>query len=660
MLKALLGAACLSFAAVHATSALAQNPPPLSAYGELPGFEDAALSPSGNRLAILGIYDEQRMLLVVDKNMSLQKSMAVREMKIRGFEWVGEEMLLLRTSRTERLPFGFTTEMAEFTMGMIVPVSSDDPGEVIFTRDRNVVDRVFGYYGTRTVDGRPKAYFGGVELFRSGTGTRVGDFSFRHGRPALFEVDLAENRARKIAVAASEGFDRDWLVGANGEVVATYDIEEKTGDWRISNAQRKTLASGRQPLGRVGLVSLGQDGTTVIYSVTEGDDDDGDDETESRWFEIPLAGDREPREIFADVGIGRLYIDSTSGRLLGYLEDQDSPVPVFFDSKHQSIARAVKKAFPSLTSRLAEWSPDFSHLLVRTDGNGDSGSWYFVDVTAGSAGFIGAERPLIPPEKVGPISTVTYSAADGLDLDGILTLPPRREAKHLPVIMLPHGGPHSYDSENFDWWAQAFASRGYAVFQPNFRGSTNRDDAFVRAGYGEWGGKMQTDISDGLAHLAEQGIVDPQRACIMGASYGGYAALAGVTLQQGLYRCAVAVAPITDLKVTFNTDYRESGRNRMVHRSLLEELGPRDRFDAISPRKQAHLADAPILLIHGREDTVVPFRQSKLMADALEDAGKPFELVDLEEEDHWLTRSRTRLRMLEAAMEFVLEHNPPD
>jgi len=226
--------------------------------------------------------------------------------------------------------------------------------------------------------------------------------------------------------------------------------------------------------------------------------------------------------------------------------------------------------------------------------------------------------------------------------------------------MLPHGGPHAYDEQAFDWWAQAFASRGYAVFQPNFRGSTNRDDAFVRAGYGEWGRKMQTDISDGLEELVRQGIVDPKRACIVGASYGGYAALAGVTLQQGLYRCAVSVAGVSDLSLMYNTDYRESGQVGLLRRSLLEELGPRSGFGAASPRRLAAQADAPILLIHGREDTVVPYEQSAKMADALKDAGKPHRLVDLGEEDHWLSRSSTRMKMLEEAMAFVQEHNPAD
>jgi dipeptidyl aminopeptidase/acylaminoacyl peptidase len=299
-------------------------------------------------------------------------------------------------------------------------------------------------------------------------------------------------------------------------------------------------------------------------------------------------------------------------------------------------------------------------MIVRTSGNGDSGTLYFVDVAKRQATPIGNERMKVPAAAVGPISRLAYTAQDGLALDGVLTLPPGKPATNLPVIMLPHGGPHAHDEVQFDWWAQAFASRGYAVFQPNFRGSTNRDQAFVNAGNGEWGGKMQTDISDGLAALAKQGIVDPDRACIMGASYGGYAALAGVTVQQGLYRCSVAVAPVADLEVLKNTEYRESGRSTMTRRSLREEFGDRSDLSPVSPRQLAGRADAPILLIHGRDDTVVPFEHSTKMAAALGDAGKPYQMVELREEDHWLSRSATRKQMLSEAMAFVLKHNPPD
>jgi dipeptidyl aminopeptidase/acylaminoacyl peptidase len=198
------------------------------------------------------------------------------------------------------------------------------------------------------------------------------------------------------------------------------------------------------------------------------------------------------------------------------------------------------------------------------------------------------------------------------------------------------------------------------VFQPNFRGSTNRTEAFKNAGYGQWGRKMQTDVSDGLAELARQGIVDPKRACIVGASYGGYAALAGVTLQHGLYRCAVAVAGVSDLSDMYWTQYRESGDNSMLRRNLVESLGAQSTFAEVSPRKHARNADAPILLIHGKDDTVVAYKQSTDMADALRAAGKSVELVTLRAEDHWLSRSATRQQMLEASVAFVQKHNPAD
>ncbi|HET9642147.1 MAG TPA: alpha/beta fold hydrolase, partial [Burkholderiaceae bacterium] len=283
------------------------------------------------------------------------------------------------------------------------------------------------------------------------------------------------------------------------------------------------------------------------------------------------------------------------------------------------------------------------------------------DLAGRRADAVGNERKLIDPEMVGPVSVVHYKAADGLEMDGVLTLPPGRTAKNLPVVMMPHGGPlDEEDRPEFNWWAQALASRGYAVFQPNFRGSGHRGDAFMAAGYGQWGRKMQTDISDGLAELARQGIVDPKRACIVGASYGGYAALAGVTLQQGLYRCAVAFAPVSDLFDMYTSDNRESGLSDAVQRYLDQKWGPVSGFAAVSPRKHAADADAPILIIHGKDDTTVPFSQGTRMVDALKEAKKPVEFVVLDKEDHYLSRAETRKAMLAACVRFVMQHNPPD
>jgi dipeptidyl aminopeptidase/acylaminoacyl peptidase len=232
------------------------------------------------------------------------------------------------------------------------------------------------------------------------------------------------------------------------------------------------------------------------------------------------------------------------------------------------------------------------------------------------------------------------------------------------LIVLPHGGPASHDDPGFDWWSQALASQGYAVLQPQFRGSDGFGWDHLSAGFGQWGRKMQTDLSDGVRMLAAKGTIDPKRVCIVGGSYGGYAALAGATLDRGVYRCAASVGGISDLRDFLRFERSEAGNSdSLVMRYWTRFLGVSDRddpaLDQISPIKYVDKVDVPILLIHGRDDTVVPIAQSRDMADALKDAHKPFTLVELESEDHWLSRSETRLQMLKAMVDFLKANNPP-
>lgn len=644
-LRSLLVAICLSLA----WPLVAQVPdsPPLSAYGALPAVEDMALSPGGTRIAALTTLRGERVLVILNDRFEAVRTTGVGDVKVRSIEWIGDDQVLMQISQTEELGYGFTADQHEFWRALILPEDPSEQARFVFGDDRTILDAVFGNYGLRRRGDRWMLHFGGVELERGVEGMVA-----PHYRPALFAFDVARNGADKIAPAGAENHQVDWLVAADGTVAATFDIETVNGRWKIKGPRGQALAQGVAPQGDAWLVSLGPGGATVIYSSL-------DERGDAQWFEVPLDASAAPSVFLPDQTIERLFHDE-GGNLIGLLKGGSDAGPEFFSAEHQAIVRKVYRAFRGLDVTLIDWTPDFSRVLVRTSGNRDSGTWYMVDVAQLRAEAVGAERPAIAPEQVGAISTIAYTADDGLELDGILTLPPGREAKGLPLVMLPHGGPHAHDEEVFDWWAQAFASRGYAVFQPNFRGSTGRGEDFIRAGYGQWGRSMQSDISDGLEALTRAGIVDPARACIVGASYGGYAALAGVTLQQGLYRCAVAVAGVSDLTLMYNTDYRESGQQGLLRRSLLEELGPRSGFAEVSPRRFAAQADAPILLIHGRDDTVVPFAQSTRMADALKDAGKPHRLVELREEDHWLSRSSTRMQMLEETMAFVQEHNPAD
>ncbi len=637
---------------VYAPPAIAAPAVPLEEYGKLPDVEDSAISPSGDRIAMITTRDGKRMLLAIENQTKPIAAIEVGDMKVRSIRWIGDERLMLVTSQTEDLSRRFTTDKAEFSVARIVPISPDVEGGVVFGNSDRYPDTVQGIYGVRKIGKRHYGFFGGIEFVRKGTGSRMGSYTLDHTRPHLFKVDLESLKIEKIANAAPIDTGSDWLIDAQGEIAYSLQVDYNTGRWQVRNAKGKKILSGEQARASVSLMGLGYDGTTaIVYERTD---------TGANWMEIGQDGG-EPTPFLDDIDFEDLFFDPATGHLMGYtVGEDDAERHVFADKSLQDKAERVRKAFTSIESSMIDWTSDLSDVIVRTSGNQDSGTHYAVDLGTNRANAIAYERFAIGPEAVGPISTFEYTASDGLELDGILTLPPGVEAKNLPVVLLPHGGPANADYPIFDWWAQAFASRGYAVFQPNFRGSTNRDTAFVRAGYGEYGRKMQTDKSDGLKALAETGIIDPDRACIVGASYGGYAALVGVTIQQDLYKCAVAVAPLSDLRDRYEYRYRASGKDRTRKVGLLEQMGDPKLWDDYSPLKHADKADAPIMLIHGVDDTVVPYSHSTKMADKLKDFDKTYELITLEGEDHWLSLSTTRQQMLENAVRWVETYNPPD
>lgn len=626
------------------------NKPTIADYGALPDLELAAISPTGSRVAMVANVSGARALLVMEGGKLVNK-IALGDVKVRDLAWGDDNYVALELSQTELLT-GFTVDKAEFYKTLIIPAY---PGKanMVFTGQPRLANATFGWYGFRQIDGKSFGYFGAVENVEVGSGvaTRIKSYEYRGGPADLYRVDLANMKAEKVARSYETKYT-DWIVDEKGAVAASLVFDYDKGNWTIRNASGTTIATGTNSGGGIALRALGPDGATLFYS--REDEATGDRE----YYEVPLAGGAAQLR-FADVDVRRLLIDPRTGRLLGYLIDDDSGSAFFYDKTYLTRFNKIKAAFPKLNRSLLNWNVGFDQVVVGTNGNGDSGTYWHVNLASLRAETLGYERPNIGPEAVGPISSFRYIAADGLDIDAILTLPPGREPKNLPVIILPHGGPSSHDQVEFNWWAQALAARGYAVVQPNFRGSTNRDGAFMRAGHGEWGRKMQTDLSDGLAHLATQGIVDPRRACIVGASYGGYAALAGVTLQQGIYRCAVSVAGVSDLFALVRSETRESGGNKLLKRVLQAEIGKGRDLQAVSPIRFAEKADAPILLIHGKDDVVVPFSQSSRMADALKDAGKNFEFIALKGEDHWLSVSDTRQQMLAATVAFLEKHNPP-
>jgi dipeptidyl aminopeptidase/acylaminoacyl peptidase len=332
----------------------------------------------------------------------------------------------------------------------------------------------------------------------------------------------------------------------------------------------------------------------------------------------------------------------------------------FFDPQDQKVWSAISAAYPGSSVTLQSVSDDRRKFVVRVDSPTDGPAFSLVDLNTGKAKWIGDEYLGLKPADVAPARSISFKARDDLDLTGYLTLPQGRDQKKLPLVVLPHGGPAVRDEPGFDWWSQALASRGYAVLRVNYRGSTGFGWDFQSQGFGQWGRRMQTDLSDGVRYLASQGVIDSARVCIVGASYGGYAALAGAMLDPGVYRCAASVSGPADLRRMIDWENGRQGRQGIAsERYWLRYMGAYESLGDISPAEHADKITIPILLIHGKDDTVVPFEQSEMMADALRKAGKPVEFVALKGEDHWLSRGDTRLQMLQAVTAFLEKNNPP-
>jgi pimeloyl-ACP methyl ester carboxylesterase len=632
-LLAVLAFVCAGLAAVTARAA-----PPIEAYGRLPAMENVSLSPSGARYAYIVVDGDARKLVVatVDSNQALF-ACDVGKAKVISVYWAGDDHLLVEVSHTVDLGPAY---VSKDELATVISINLKTGTAIsVLTSSFGVMPVVFGVDGSAQINGRWFGYFGGF------SGDVVN----------LYRVDL-DNAVTTLAahgVAASQR----WLVGPDGTVIARTLYHEKTGDWAVlaGDDASDPLSSGRDPFGGVGLLARGRTPDSILV-YQPGDQ-------ENVFMQEPLSG--APAEVADEVGkIDEPLFDRKSHLWIGQIDEGDTPEATLFDPAWNERLQAVQRTFKGLSVRLYSYDGDFNRLIVFTSGAGDSGTYWLVDVAAHKANPLGYAYPDVQPTDVGQIRMVTWKAADGLELHGVLSLPPGREAKNLPVVVMPHGGPEDRDYPVFDWWAQAFVARGYSVFQPNFRGSSDYGKAFRDAGFGQWGRKMQTDISDGLAELARQGIVDPKRACTVGWSYGGYAALAGVTVQNGLYRCSVSMAGVSNPPafLKWSADRVGSiGATTRYWKAFMGVTSPfRNDLGAISPTNLANRADAPVLLIHGKDDTVVPYLQAVEMVDALKRAGKPVEFVPLEGADHWLLKEDTRIAMAKASVAFVEKYNPPD
>ena len=635
-------------ALIGALAAQSSRAVPLTVYGQLPNLEDVALSPDGTRVAYVRTQDDLRVVFVAGvADHKLIRWVKTGEEKLRHIEWADNDNLMIVTSETTTA-WGFKDEWS-FLRVYNVPHNElrSLPGNTLGAQNE-VMNTVVGRVMVRQVGGHTILFVPG--LYQAGPDTGWGTSG---NEVALFRCDLTTGLTGLVRTGSS---DASWLVDSEGQLAAEEDYDPQTQRWTIALATQGgtpvTAASGHAPLDLPELLGFGPVADSLLVESIE---------SGHRVWSLMSRKDGKFAPLPTDKVFDEPLLDPLTDQMIGGMNIVDLPQYVFFDPARSTRWQSIVKALDGNEAEFVSASSDFSKVVVLVEGSDYGYRYILIDLAKGSAAPIGQVYAGIDhPLEVRPI---TYPAGDGLEIHAYLTLPRGRPDHNLPLVVFPHGGPADRDTAEFDWWSQAMADQGYAVLQPNYRGS-NVNVPLLQAGFGQWGRKMQTDLSDGVSYLVKQGIVDSAKVCIVGASYGGYAALAGVTLQPTVYRCGVSVAGISDLARMLQWEGRGGVDNRFTARYWDRYWGVSGSsdpaLDAISPIKHVDAVTAPVLLIHGRDDTVVPYEQSQIMFDALHKANKPVELVTLKHEDHRLSHSDTRTQMLQATVAFLRAHDPPD
>ena len=444
----------------------------------------------------------------------------------------------------------------------------------------------------------------------------------------------------------------DWVVDRLGRPVAREDW-----DWRHHAYKLMALnADGAIEILRKDdseypkIAGLLPDASAVVLLAANG-------RSHQAAWEIPLDG--RPAKLIAEdpnADITNVYTDPYTGAIIGiYVSGSVSDVR-WLEPRAQLRQDVLQRSFPGRQVHVSGWTEDGMKTLASVDTPSSPPIYYIVDFTTHRADIAGEEYPALAGIALGEVKEISYKARDGTSIPGYLTMPAAKPSGAIPLVVLPHGGPQARDYLEFNWLTQFLASRGYAVLQPQFRGSTGFGDAFREAGYRQWGGLMQDDVTDGVRALIEQGIADPHRICIVGASYGGYAALAGAAFTPELYSCAVSISGVSDLPALMREEVPlfEGTISNSMSEWKMRIGGPNDsNLAAKSPINSVKAIKIPVLIVYGTADSVVPNAQSEKMVAALKAAGKSVSVAILAGEDHWLSRTETRVQVLKELDAFL-------
>lgn len=597
-------------------------------FARLPHIHSATLSPDGKRIGLwLNIKDQA---LIISKDINTGKTQQVlatdnKEFKFNWVRWVNNERLIisLRFSADR-----YRRPTIETRLLSVMYDGSDAFNLVKHIKPQmNLQDTVIDW-----LDKDPD------HILMSIIGERD-----RLPTPAIYKVNVYDGQKKRIHRPASD--ITTWLTDQKHRVRAGIKANRQISEVIIADSQKNNWVTAWRftnfSNNEVWPLGFDQNPDQLFVQAYHQD--------KKAIFKVDITNPHLNKElILADdnYDIEGELIYNPQGHAVGIHYNQGEYY--FWDPSYQQLLKGIRQQLPGKTNQFVAFSQSGQQYILLSSSDTSPGTFYYGDRHKKILVPIGARYPWLEKLSLPETLKQTYTTRDNQTIESFLTLPVNKPAKNLPTVILPHGGPMDRDYKDYTFWAAFLAHQGYAVLRMNFRGSTGYGYQFMTAGFKNWGLKMQDDITDGTRWLIEQGIADPERICITGASYGGYAAMMGLVKTPDLFRCAISFAGIADLG-SFALARNSQAARLQIGESIAQ-------LHQTSPIYNIEKIRAPLLLIHGSKDSIVPASQSRSMKQALTENNNAYTYLELPNGDHYLSHYDNRLLALREIERFLEMH----
>lgn len=624
-------------------------------FGTMPATWGAQVSPDGAHLALGCSPTGVRAVCIYELDGTAKPRLILppEEGRIQDVLWGSDDFLIYELETFERL--NTSSGLRDYNVRRMVSYSLKTEKTAILLKN------VGGFADLTYVESRLVNNPGKIQSSISfGTGASESTGS-RLNKSAgaksyiVYDVDLKSGRANVKESFSGDTFGA--VFDATGERLALLDWNPKTKDFEVISTLDGRETVFQEPDAQLlpfYVAGLGDNKDSLIVSF--------DDETRYGLYNLSLRDGAISEVTYDGEHIGRVatFQDPLTNEVIGYRYTDDLRRDFYIRAPFDQIATEIQDALQVDSVVLTSWSKDRTLFTIRAITAGRPDQYFLYDLEEPSLSPVGGEAPWLDGEPLGEVQSFEYAARDGMTLYGYMTLPPGVSEGPLPMVLLPHGGPEARDTAHYDWLAQAIASQGYLVLQPNFRGSSGYGQAYRDAGFGEFGGKMIEDIIDAADWAQGTGLAAGDKYCVIGASYGGYAAMMSYLRDPEGVHCVVSINGVSNPSSLAGAYDRDGIGFAYWEQYMGDQYKISDAARvAMTPLDRSSEFTAAILLMHGREDTVVPVSQSRAMNTKLKTQSN-FRYAEIEGDDHFLSSTDSRVHVLNETLGFLETHHPTD